>query len=359
MFGIGVDRFASGVRRVWSPASMACNWWLRELAGLVPAPVRERIAGSTRPVVIRVVTNEAYLDGVDNEPTALAEGCDQPLPPVVSARVRDMGCVLLLPASVVLRRTLELPIAAESEIVTAASFLVHQVTPFTLEQVHYSCTVLARDQVRKIVRFELAVVPARMVSSWAARLRESGLSASAVRIEADDRTLPITPPFGAAQGSVRRSSWYREPWRLALSAAAVLLVAGPLVITEQVHARAESLRREVSQTDNAGRRLAALRDEVNTLSNMRSFLPRRLAGPSPLDVLAELAKLLPDDAWLFDVSLASGEIRAAGYSATVPAALESLQAAQRFGAPELLGPVVHGSGRDRFEVRMKIARPAP
>lgn len=359
MLGIKGHRLANVVWRVWSPASMAFNWWFHQLAGLVPTSVCKRIVGRTRPVVIRIASNEMYLDGADNGLTAPAVEGGQQFPPALSARIRDMGCVLLLPASAVLRRTLELPIAAESEIVAAAAFLIHQVTPFTLEQVHYSCTPFARDRARKTIRFELIVVPAKMVSSWAAKLRKNDLSASAIRIEGDDRTLPLASPIGAAQGCARRSSWYRKPWKPTLAAAVVLLVAGPFVIAEQVHARAESLRLEVAEAENAGRQTTALRDEVNTLSNVANFLPRRLAGPSPLDVLAELAKRLPDDAWLFDVSLASGEIRAAGFSATVPTVLKSLQAACCFDAPELLGTVVHGSGRDRFEVKMKIVRPAP
>ena len=359
MLGIRMHHPTNIVWRVWSPASVALNWWVRELAGLVPTSVRKRIEARNRPVVVRVASNEIYLDWMNNGPIVPTAEGDQHLPPAISARIRDRGCGLLLPASAALRRTLELPSAAEAEIVAAASFLVHQVTPFRVEQVHYSCTSLTCDRARKTVRFELTVVPAEKVSSWAARLRSNELSASAIRIEGDDRTLPLASPIGAAQGSARRSSWYREPWKLALTAAVVLLVVGPLAIAEQVHARAESLRHEVSDAENAGRQAAALRDEVNRLSNVENFLPRRLAGPPPLDVLAELATLLPDDAWLFDVSLASGEIRATGFSASMPTVLKSLQAARCFDAPELLGPVVHGSGRDRFEIKMNVVRPAP
>ena len=357
MLGIRMHHSMDIVRRVWSPASVALNWWVRELAGLVPTSVRERIAASNRPVVIRIASNEIYLDWMKNGSIVPIAKDDQHLPPAVLARIRNMGCVLLLPASTVLRRTLELPIAAEAEIVAAASFLVHQVTPFRVEQVHYSCTLLARDRSRKTVHFELTVVPTKEVSLWAAKLRKNELSASAIRIEGNDRTLPLASPIGAAQGVARRCSWHREPWKVVLTAAVVLLVAGPLAIAERVHARAESLRHEVSSAENAGRQAAALQDEVNRLSNVENFLPRHLAGPSPLDVLAELAKLLPDDAWLFNVSLAAGEIRAAGFSATMPKVLESLQSARCFDAPELLGPVVHGSGRDQFEIKMNVVRP--
>ena len=358
MLAMNVQRLADVARRAWSPASMAFGWWSRELAGLVPGPVREWVAGMARPVVIRVASNEIHLDGVDDAPTALAAEGDQQLPPAISARIRDMGCVLLLPASAVLQRTLELPIAAEAEIVAAAAFLVHHITPFTLEQVHYSCTPVARDRARRMVSVEMTVVPIKVVASWAGRLRKNELSASAIRIEGDGRTLLLASPIGAVRGAARRRSWYREPWKLALAAAMALLVGVPFLVAEQVHAEAESLRLEVAEAENAGRQTVALRDEVDALSKAANFLPRRLTGPSPLDVLAELTKLLPDDAWLFDVSLAAGEVRAAGFSATVPAVLESLQSARCFDAPELLGPVVHGSGRDRFEIKMKIVRSA-
>ena len=359
MLGIRTYHPKNIMRRVWSLATVALDWWFCELAGLVPRSVRERVAARTRPVVIRTASNEMYLDWMNNGPIVTATEGDEHFPSAVSARIRDMGCVLLLPPSAVLRRTLELPIAAEAEIVAAASFLIHQVTPFRLEQVHYSCTFLARDRIRKTVRFELTVVPTKEISSWAAKLHANNLSASAIRIEGNNRTLPLASPIGAAQGSARRCSWYREPWKVALTAAVVLLVAGPLATTERVHARAESLRQEASDAESAGRQAAALQNEVNRLSNIENFLPRRLAGPSPLDVLAELAKLLPDDAWLFDVSLAPGEIRVAGFSATMPSVLEGLQAAHCFGAPELLGPVVNGSGRDRFEIKMNVIRSAP
>ncbi len=358
MLGMNVQRLADVARRVWSPASMAFDWWSRELTGLVPGPVHEWVAGRTRPVVIHVASNEIHLDGVGNAPTALAAGGDQQLPPAISARIKDMGCVLLLPASAVLRRTLELPIAAESEIVAAAAFLVHHVTPFTLEQVYYSCTPVARDRARRIISVEMTVVPIKVVASWAGKLRKNELSVSAIRIEGDGRTLPLASPIGTVPGAARRRSWYREPWKRTLAAAMALLVGVPFLVAKQMHAEAESLRLEVAEAKNASRQIIALRDEVDALSNAATFLPRRLTRPSPLDVLAELTRLLPDDAWFFDVSLTAGEVRAAGFSATVPTVLESLQAARCFDAPELLGPVVHGSGRDSFEIKMKIVRPA-
>lgn len=353
-----MQHLATIVQRGWSPASTAFVWWRRELAEVVPRPVREWIVGRDRQVVICVASNEVYLDGVDKAAIPIVWEKDRKFSPAVSARIESVGCLFLLPASVILRRTLELPLAAEADIVTAAAFFIPQVTPFTLEQVYYSCRPLERDRVRGVVRFEMIVLPARVVSAWVSTLVVHGLSVSAIRIEGEDRIMPLAFPIGPARGAARRSSWQREPWKLTLAISAILLAIVPPLIVKQVHANAEALRIEAAEVKIAGQKTALLQAEVDALSNAANFLPRHLAGPSPIDILAELTTLLPDDTWLFSLSLSAGEVRVAGFSAAVPKALQSLQAAHSFGAPELLGSVVHGAGQDRFEIKMKVARPA-
>ncbi|MER8522699.1 PilN domain-containing protein [Mesorhizobium sp. M1076] len=73
-------------------------------------------------------------------------------------------------------------------------------------------------------------------------------------------------------------------------------------------------------------------------------------------VWAELTHLLPDTAWLTDLSAKGGELTITGFSTSAAELIEPLDASPLFSAPEFAAPVVKTPGQDgeRFTITAKI-----
>lgn len=357
MSELNAHLLASRVLRTVSSAYKALTWWARELVALVPPTLHDWLDSDDRHPILRIDLNDERTHE-PFDPAITVDGFDiANLSPALQARVERFGCILMLSKSRVLRQTLDLPLAAADEVVAASSFLIERITPFTVDQVRYSSVVIEKDRIRQVVRVEITVVPYVSVDACLEQLEAWKVPISGFRVEGDKRDLSLSPSAHKLQRPTRQNSCYIRPWKLLLATSVIVLAVGTPLIAAQVHDEAAVLNAEVSAAEKAGQNGSALRAEVEALTAVSDFIPDQISGPYAIEVLAELAELLPDDTWLFNVDMTSSEVRIAGLSAAIPTVLERLRNGRTFGAPELLGSVVHGSERERFEIGLHIMRP--
>jgi general secretion pathway protein L len=252
-----------------------------------------------------------------------------------------------------LRRAVELPFAAASELRAATSFLIDRLTPFRAERTYHSARLLTRDRARKLLWAELVVVPRERLDGLVTALAAHRIPVSAVRIEGEDSCdLDFTP--SQAGGTLFRVG-VQEAWKPVLATGLALLIIGPLIVAYRIHIEAKALAVEVAAAEGPGRRAAALRSEVEARAAEQTFLPRRQRLPRAIEILDALTNVIPEDSWLFSMELRPGQVVLAGFSPDVPALVERLSKPP-FSAPELTAPVVHGlaGGKNRFELRVQV-----
>ena len=149
---------AGAVRHAGNLIRSFATWWLGELGALVPNGVREFLAGEEHTLRIQVRGNLVHIGGgaASEESWELSLDGDVDLPSTLQTQLRKgRDAVLILPAVAVLRRTVELPLAAVSELYSATSFLIERLTPFRSAQVFHAARLLVRDKARKRVRAEI------------------------------------------------------------------------------------------------------------------------------------------------------------------------------------------------------------
>jgi general secretion pathway protein L len=360
-FARGLSLWVAGpIRGAGNVAAAALTWWLGELRAVVPTRLRDALAGDGQDFRVRVDGNFIHIDGAQGSDAGWdlpLEG-DGDLPSDLQARLRGgAGAVLVLPAAAVLRRAVELPLAASSELYSATSFLVERFSPFRLEQACHTARLIARDKARKLLRVEMAVVPRQILEALLAALSARSIPLSAVRIEGDTGK----PPFDFLPRQRRsRFHWQaRQAWRPVLAAGLVLMVVGPLAVAYRAHAEANALAADVAQLAGVGGRAAALRTEVEARAAAEAFMTARQRRPKAIEVVDALTRTLPDDTWVFRMDLRPGQVVLAGLSSDVPALLERLTVAPPFATPELVSPVAHGlaGGKSRFEIRVEVRAP--
>lgn len=343
---------------------LALNWWIRQLAELMPAFIKLWWEGRRQWVVIDLASRElivrrfgkdtkeifrAPLSGEDmqqhstvGKPPVIAEGA------VVAVR---------LPSENFLRRKIVLPWAAEAEL---GAVLVHELerqTPFIADQVYFDWRILERTVKEKRIKVELAVISRDVVRNVLERVRACGLNPAVVGVYQG----PMQPPlFNVLPVSGKsRISGKRRRVTLFLTALAILLGASNAAVwLWRLEADSQRLETEIAKARQGAQAVTELRTAIKRITGQRKLLVHEEQAPRVVDVLRELTRLLPKDTWIFSFQLNNGKGSIRGYSPSAPDLIGIFSQSRLFTRPHFVAPLTQGpkAGFERFDMAFEIRR---
>ena len=365
------------VRRGWraSPLPGFLGWWGGELRNLLPLRWRGwfgsgadwhllqhseiaaqwtlRRCGYAEPLA-------SWDDSVD-----VATG-DSHLPPAaLDTALRhvdreDRRLALLLPAVVVLRRPLALPLAARDNLLQVVGFEMDRQTPFTVAQVYYAVRELGTAAAAGRFNAELVAVTRGTLDPLLARLHAQGISIDAVDVAvANDRLgVNLLPPEQTPH-RVRP----RRRLNLALAVACVLLLV--LVLGAWLHNREAALSQMQAEVDSMrgeAQQVVALRQQLQDNAGAAGFLAQRKKNTvSMLSLLQEATARLPDSAWLERFSVDNtGQIGFQGQSQQATKLLDALKDSTLITDASFQGSIQPdpATGKERFYLTARVHQPA-
>jgi general secretion pathway protein L len=329
-------------------------WWQRELKALVPAALRRALASERRWTVLDLSGKAPALwrcvGGRESE--LAAEGSlDEAALIALLRRRRHRGRVVLrIPTERVLRRRLELPLAARDDLARLLAFEMDRLTPFKAKEVRFGHRILATDPAARRLTVEFEVAPREVVDAALERARRLGVWPA--RIEAGGE-IDFAQDDGRAGGRHSRLD-------LTLAGLALLLatIAAYLPLERQ-RAGLVALQSELALVRAEAEAAMALRDEVaRHLVDRDRVLAQRLATPLAVAVLKELTTRLPDHSYALEVTLHSGEIHLQGYSEAASELIALLEASELLARAQFRSPVTRDPriGRERFNLSAEILK---
>ncbi len=331
------------------------RWWLAELAGMVPPALRrwtERGEGLVMvPDAHGVI---ALLEG----PRGRRELGHVP-PGGLAALARSAGwrggpVRLRLPAESGLRLPMQLPLAAEANLAEVIGFELDQQTPFRPEQVRLGHRLVGRDAAAQRLTLELTLVPRPAVDAALDRARALGVEPDAVEVVrgsggADGLSVPGLDGEGGAA---------RDPLAVGLGAlAALLAVAAVALPLLRAHGEAEEARAAFEAVRRQSQATAGLAAELARIEGEAAFLVgRKQAAPTVSDLLLEVTRLLPDEAWLTSFEVADGQVRLSGLAASASGLVGLMEGSGLFRDTTFQAPVVQDpkTGRERFSLSARV-----
>jgi general secretion pathway protein L len=329
------------------------------MAALLPEKIKTYFRGD-HPLVVQLLPEGVCFQGSDGL------RCLTPLEQVALQLPSDLqnhlkqadSVVLLLPAKQVLRRVIELPLAALSDLGSAIPFQLARQTPFPVDRTSYAYRLTGRDKINGIFRVELAMTAKPALDQLQSKLAASGVYLSATRIEADDSVPPLE--FNTRR-EAHRGSWFKEPWKPILTAGAVIAFLGPCLIAWHLHVAADKAVTSVAESAKAASAAEGLQHQLQEAIASAAFVSGRFSGPRIIEVLKATTAALPDDSWVFNFDIKGSSLRLNGYSANVRSIVERLQAVPFFEAIEFPSPVVHDLARkqDRFDILIHVRTNSP
>jgi len=323
----------------------AVAWWLAELRDMVPQGWLDGLIGARRHGTVLAVGRDQVSLLIERQAHAatsisLAEDDAGALSARVQAAIRGVGAsrtvAIRLEPDAVFECSLELPLAAERSLPQIVRNQLGKVTPLPVHTVRFAYRVTERLPAAKLLK--LRVVIAKQATIERALALADGIGLRPSRIT----TGPASgAPFLLWQAGVSHAGKRpRQRWLRALEMCGVVLfvAAYGLHVYRLDHTRAD-LRTAVA----AARQMAAGTERVATqVRHMRAALDALSAqkdAPSPLRIIDALTRLVPQDSWVYQLSVHGRTVEMAGYSPRATDMISRIEGSALFEQPKFRSPI--------------------
>lgn len=327
------------------------RWWGRELAALVPGPLRRLFGGQPRWLLLDIDDTQAVLsrsrDGRRLRELGRAGRARGGLEDLMNRRLGGHRLAVRVPAGWALLKQLTLPAATEENLRQVLAFEMDRQTPFRAEDVFFNHDIVARDKELGKITVNLTVLPRQRVDEVLAIVENAGAQASVLEVGREAggdigaaNLLPqgdrqeMGPAFGVL-------NWLLLVIAVTLMAALIYLtIDRQRQVLSLLDARADSARQ-------AAQAVPILRDKVAAIGKEAGFLHgRKASSVSKVLLLNDLSRLLPDHTWLTKFELTGREVRLTGYSSSSSEVLRLIEASPRFIGARFLAPLTQDTRRN-------------
>lgn len=341
--------------RLRSAVEDLLRWWRQELVEMVPehwrhwATPKVRVEATAEELRVFAPPQPTPIDCVEVRDTP-AGGAPTDGPVSRCELVLDSGLGLATPIS--------LPAAAEANLCNVVGFSMDRYTPFSEAEVYFDVRVTRRDRRNGRIEVMLYVVPRITLDRLLAQLATMGLAAASVDIFDAAQEPPVRAGVNllpAANGTVPA---LRARFNAALAVTALLLFGATLLIPlYQRHQALRGLELELAALRTPVQEAERLREDVNRRRGaLQAIMERRNGSPPALDLLRELTRLTPDEAWAGQLEMKQGRLRITGEAEAGSELMQALTTSQYFSDPRFEAPLTQNpkSGRERFVISLAI-----
>jgi general secretion pathway protein L len=338
------------------------DWWLAELAGLIPPGLQPARRRRRRLLVLALGAEDAALfrgTGARRRLLARSPSRDpEQLKPLIrKSRGRRRQAIVRLPPQQGLHKTIELPLAAKQDLNQLLRFEMDRLTPFRAEEVLFAHRVVSTDAHSRRMTVEIQLAPKPVVETALDQARRAGLVPVGVELgdtePLEERALDLLP--GRQTRAARTGRLNR-----ALALLALLLAAAAVAIPlHERRSTAADLQAQLAVAKAEAEDSLALRQRLEKVSASSDFLAaEKTRVPMAGLILAEVTRVLPDQAYLARLDWRDGTLQLEGFAEAAAALVGLLDRSPMFQAPQFRSPVTpdRRTELERFHVALELSR---
>ena len=337
------------------------EWWCREIFSLLHLPPAAVVPGMGDDVVVEMLPLEAGQSpavrlmqghgaslGIAGDFRLDPAGLDRLARMMASAK-RPLRGLLRPPPGSVLRKDLNLPIAAEAGLRQVISYEMDRETPFSADEVYWGVEVAERDRTHGRLHVCLSLVPRALLDGVIVPLRAAGLDIAGIAATTGDH------PGGVIElprsEDDRKRQRQRQIARGGMVAAGViLLVTLPFLIQTlamySVEARIAKLQPQfaAAEASNDGRPHGPVAQELARVGDA-------------LAILSIVTEAIPDHSFLTDFTLKARHVTLIGHSTAATDLLAKVAGHPGLRNTAFAAPVTReaGSGTESFTISLEVA----
>ncbi len=354
--------------RLKTSGSEFINWWLEGLALCLPRGLREKLSPPPDRLHLRAQAGRISLTLIHGADGATVESPEYPLDAAETAGqitrwIDDHAdaatrIYLLTEPESLLCKDLSLPLAGEDDLRDILRFEMDRHTPFCADQVYYGFRILERDKPGGKLRLRLFVLPRNPIQPLLQIVRGHGRPLHGILADAAEEGADPIDLLSREE----RSPTNGGPGRGALAGALIcglfLLAALYLPVVRQqralhgLEAQLNTVRRQVHEIQ------PRLDEREDLLRRGRFLQEKREARLPAVALLAELTRILPDDAWINRLVFQDREVQLFGEAATETGLIQILESSPLLHDARFRSPVTYNnaSGKHNFHISATAGR---
>ncbi|WP_122466629.1 type II secretion system protein GspL [Pseudomonas viridiflava] len=319
-----------------SLGQQAWQWWSAELRACLPPRVRRWL--------VRETVEQMYV---------------WPLVEPVAATGANAQKILLLPSSLVLVQSLQLPVAAARNLSTVVGYELDRFTPFDAGQLYF----VARQESRNagFIQVRLVAVLRKRLDAILEECAALGLRPDTVDVGTPDERLSVDLLPAPLRPQQSHSGHRLQRWLLWICAG--LLLGTMLLWLNDRQQLLEEMQAEVKAQKAQVSEVQQLRQQLTNTRGAANYLLRRKAAQPPLSaLLSELTACLPSDTWIDHLEISdSAEVAFAGQSAKASALIARVKDCRSLDNAQFQGVIQPDSktGKDQYSLRAHLHQSPP
>jgi general secretion pathway protein L len=393
--------------RIRRGLSSFLGWWIDELSGLVPAPLRRLVSAPRRRIVIAVYPRLQFpaaratsncgelpaglqipamratsdsrellaglhvLEERGGQLSSSGPGSGTAEPDVLGTRALAelaqskplMPIGIRLPFDACFARRIALPAAARNDARSILNLDLERATPFRADDVYAGYYVEDPSGEDGKLKVRQVVVKRTTLDPVIKEIEALGLRLSFADCwDEDGRTgLPVNFLESDPKIASRRGKYF-HPNAILVGLALVLVCCAMFLVVHKHEGALAQLQRDIAHARGDAQNVRRLLDRAEAdLARVASL--RRMKRESVLVVqtIEELSRLIPDSAWLTDLRIEGDTVEFSGFAQSAANLLSLLERSAHFTDAALAAPLTLESREDkeRFSVRVRLQRHAP
>lgn len=348
------------------------RWWLDELKGVLPGPLRRLIASRQQQITIDVRDKRALVRASGNALGHESFEIDiAPTTPQRDIRTQaflericreDVLTEVRLPENQILTVDLQLPRATEENLQNVLAFEMDRYTPFNAQHVYYDYRINSRDPIKNTIDVTLFAVPRRRLDTLLSELGVLDLHPDVITVyneayetvaDGADSGINLLPPDLRPKQTTIRTHINRALLAILL----VLIISNLALPIIQQQRTIAALEKEVDRAAQSAAATAAVRAQRDKLSKqLQTLINEKQGHPMILQVLDELSNLLPDSTWLRRFELINNTMSIQGESEAASRLIALLEGSTMFKSVSFRSPVTENprTHRERFKISATV-----
>lgn len=349
------------------------HWWGSELLRCLPQRWRELLAERSDTLLLEREGQELIVWRERGNDAATEFGrISLELPAeeqaAAFARLRSgienpsLRIVLCIDNDRVLRRTVGLPAAAETNLRQVLSFEMDRQTPFKADQVYFDSRVAGRDASGRTLQVEMVLIPrgqldAEIASVAGGVLPMDGIDTWKRGGSLQRRHVNLLP---AERRSRRRNM--RVPVIAALFLLAVILLVLNMAMSLSNRGQAvELMRADVDRMDTTARKVRAQKQLlVDSISGANFLAEKKRTTPAVIALIDDITQRIPDNTFIERLNIENGQVQLQGQSSEAAKLIGLLSASPYLANSNFQGPIQPDarSGKERFQITAELKKAA-
>jgi len=338
------------------------TWWAEGLLAWLPDSVMQKVR--IQPYVQCAMTGERAILSLVNKKgeqhdelrfDLATENTDNAVLKTWLLNYQKYESVLLVPEQHCLVKLILMPAQAKDNLDEMIKFEVDRQTPFSLDDVHvgYQLENDELDSSEQLLSVTLAVVPKQYINGIIDRLTAFSLPIKSILIEQPGQQavkIPLSEVKQVPITSSRFNLWLSGLVLLLL----VMAVYKPVNFYQE---ELEAIQPTLAQTKKQALQVKELKQQNKVMIDRIQFLDTKLLDYRlRVDILNELAELLPQHTWLELSEFKGNKLNLFGQSSAATELITLLINTGHFEAVRFISPLTHDvkSGNDRFRIEAVI-----